>query len=77
MTEFIAIICISVLLYIFLKTLSTILKMTLLIKPILLAFIKSDSVKQLVIDLLTAYVKRTDNKLDDKALEIVKEKLFS
>ena len=51
--------------------------MTLLIKPILLAFIKSDSVKQLVVDLLTAYVERTDNKLDDKALEIVKEKLFS
>ena len=51
--------------------------MTLLIKPILLAFIKSDSVKQLVVDLLTAYVKRTDNKLDDKALEIVKENLFS
>ena len=51
--------------------------MTLLIKPILLAFIKSDSVKQLVVDLLTAYVKRTDNKLDHKALEIVKEKLFS
>ena len=51
--------------------------MTLLINPILLAFIKSDAVKQLVVDLLTAYVKRTDNKLDDKALEIVKEKLFS
>ena len=51
--------------------------MTLLIKPILLAVIKSDAVKQLVVDLLSAYVKRTDNKLDDKALEIVKEKLFS
>ena len=52
-------------------------QMPLLIKPILLAFLKSDSVKQLVVDLLDAYVKRTDNKLDDKALEIVKEKLFS
>ena len=51
--------------------------MLLFIKPILLTFIKSDSVKKLVIDLLEAYVKRTDNKLDDKALEIVKEKLFS
>jgi hypothetical protein len=51
--------------------------MTLIIKPILLAFLKSDSVKQLVIDLLSAYVTRTDNKLDDKALEIVKDKLFS
>ena len=51
--------------------------MTLLIKPILLAFIKSDAVKQLIVDVLEEYVKRTDNKLDDNALEIVKEKLFS
>ena len=51
--------------------------MTLLIKPILLTFIKSDSVKKLVIDLLEAYVQRTDNKLDDQALKIVKQKLFS
>ena len=51
--------------------------MTLLIKPILLAFIKSDSVKQLLVDVLEAYVKRTDNKLDDQALNIVKDKLFS
>ena len=39
--------------------------MTLLIKPILLAFIKSDAVKQLIVDILEEYVKRTDNKLDD------------
>ena len=51
--------------------------MTLLIKPILLTFLKSDSVKQLIVDILEAYVKRTDNKLDDQALKIVKEKLFS
>ena len=51
--------------------------MLLFIKPILLTFIKSDSVKQLIVDVLEAYVKRTDNKLDDKALEVVKEKLFS
>ena len=51
--------------------------MTLLIKPILLAFIKSDSVKQLLVDVLEAYVKRTDNKLDDQALKIVKDTLFS
>ena len=51
--------------------------MLLIIKPLLLTFIKSDSVKQLIVDVLEAYVKRTDNKLDDKALEIVKEKLFS
>ena len=51
--------------------------MILIIKPILFAFLKSDSVKKLVVDLLEAYVKRTDNKLDDQALEIVKSKLLN
>ena len=51
--------------------------MIVLIKPILFAFLKSDSVKKLVVDLLEAYDARTDNKLDDQALKIVKEKLFS
>ena len=51
--------------------------MLLFIKPILLTFIKSDSVKQLIVDVLEAYVARTDNKLDDQALKIVKEKLFT
>ena len=51
--------------------------MLLFIKPILLTFIKSDSVKQLIVDVLEADVKRTDNKLDDQALKIVKDKLFS
>ena len=51
--------------------------MIVLIKPILLTFIKSDSVKQVIVDVLEAYVKRTDNKLDDQALKIEKDKLFS
>ena len=51
--------------------------MVLIIKPILFAFLKSDSVKKLVVDLLEAYVARTDYKLDDQALAIVKDKLFS
>ena len=51
--------------------------MLLIIKPLLLTFIKSDSVKQLIVDVLEAYVNRTDNKLDDQALKIVKDKLFS
>ena len=50
--------------------------MLLIIKPILFAFLKSDSVKKLVVDLLEAYVARTDNKLADQALKVVKEKLF-
>ena len=51
--------------------------MVLIINPILFAFLKSDSVKKLVVDLLEAYVARTDNKLDDQAHAIVKTKLFS
>ena len=39
-----------------------------LIKPILFAFLKSDSVKKLIIDLLSALVKETDNDLDDTAV---------
>ena len=48
--------------------------MLLLIKPILFAFLQSDAVKKLVVDLLTAYVEKTDNKVDDKAVALIKEK---
>ena len=51
--------------------------MIVLIKPILMAFLSSSAVKELVIQLLEAYVARTDNKLDDQALEIVKKKLLN
>ena len=36
-----------------------------LIKPILLKFAGSTAVKKLIIDLLTALAKRTDNDVDD------------
>ena len=39
-----------------------------LIKPILFAFLKSDVVKKLIIDLLSALAKETDNDLDDTAV---------
>ena len=39
-----------------------------LIKPILFAFLKSDAVKKLIIDLLSALAKETDNDLDDAAV---------
>lgn len=41
------------------------------IKPVLLRFIKSDAVKQLVVDLLTAYADTTDNKIDDGIVSLV------
>tara|TARA_R100001443_G_scaffold37246_1_gene50999 strand:+ start:57 stop:215 length:159 start_codon:yes stop_codon:yes gene_type:complete len=47
-----------------------------LIKPILFAFLTSTSVKKLVIDLLSAYAKSTDNTLDDAAVALVKTNLL-
>ena len=41
------------------------------IKPVLLRFIKSDAVKQLVVDLLEAYAGTTDNKIDDSVVSLV------
>ena len=43
-----------------------------LIKPILFAFLKSEAVKKLIIDLLSALVKETDNDLDDTAVAALK-----
>tara|TARA_Y100000591_G_C21779391_1_gene670125 strand:+ start:245 stop:400 length:156 start_codon:yes stop_codon:yes gene_type:complete len=43
-----------------------------LIRPILFAFVKSDAVKKLIIDLLSALVKETDNDLDDAAVSALK-----
>ena len=48
-----------------------------LIKPILLSFLTSAAVKNLVIELLTKYVKTTDNQIDDALVGIVKDKLFT
>ena len=50
--------------------------MILLIKPILLKFASSDSVKRLIVDILKKLVSTTDNTLDDKAVEIVEKQLF-
>ena len=50
--------------------------MILLIKPILLKFATSDSVKNLIVDLLKKLVSTTDNKVDDKAVELLEKQLF-
>ena len=46
------------------------------IKPIVFAFLQSDSVKKLVVELLEAYAKTTDNKIDDAAVKMVSDALF-
>ena len=50
--------------------------MMLLIKPILFTFLSSKSVKKLVVDLLEAYAKSTDNTIDDAAVGLVRKNLF-
>ena len=47
-----------------------------LIRPIIFAFLASDAVKNLVVDLLSAYAKRTDNKVDDYAVELIRKELL-
>ena len=48
----------------------------LVIKPILMTFLSTTAVKNLIIQLLEAYANTTDNTIDDKAVEIVKRNLF-
>ena len=46
-----------------------------LLRPIIFAFLQSDAVKKLVIDLLSAYAESTDTGIDDLAVEMVKKGL--
>ena len=46
-----------------------------LVKPILFAFIKTKAVKELIVKLLEAYAKSSDNTVDDKLVELVKKNL--
>ena len=48
-----------------------------LIKPLLISFIQTDAVKNLIVDLLAVAAARTDNKVDDQAVKLIKEKLLS
>ena len=47
-----------------------------LIRPILFSFIQSNQVKRLIIDLLAKLAESTDNDVDDKAVEFIKNGLF-
>ena len=47
-----------------------------ILKPILLIFIKSKAMKRLVLDLLKALVKQTDNTLDDQAVSFIEARMF-
>jgi len=47
-----------------------------LIKPLLIAFVQTTAVKTLILDLLAVCAARTDNKLDDQAVAMIREKLL-
>ena len=47
-----------------------------LIRPLLFSFINSDKVKRLIVDLLTKLAEQTDNEVDDKAVEFIRNGLF-
>ena len=45
-------------------------------KPILLVFIKSKAMKRLIVDLLKAIAKQTDNTIDDQADAFIEARMF-
>ena len=47
-----------------------------LIKPLLISFIQNSAVKNLIVDLLAVAAARTDNKVDDQAVKLIREKLL-
>ena len=47
-----------------------------ILKPILLVFIKSKAMKRLIIDLLKAIAKQTDNTLDDQAVSFIEARMY-
>jgi hypothetical protein len=47
-----------------------------LIRPILFSFLNSNKVKMLILDMLTKLAESTDNEIDDKAVEFVRNGLF-
>jgi len=48
-----------------------------ILKPILLRFLSTTAVKRLVVDLLRVICKQTSNTLDDKAVDMLEQQLFS
>ena len=51
--------------------------MVALIRPILFAFLQSNAVKQLTIDLCRALAQKTDNRIDDQLCDMLERALFN
>ena len=50
--------------------------MLLLIKPILFRFLQSEGVKKMLIEMLEAYAKTTDNTIDDQVVAFVRKNMY-
>jgi len=50
--------------------------MIVLLQPILMKFVTSRQVKQMIVDLLEALAKKSENKLDDLAVNAVRQALL-
>jgi len=48
-----------------------------IVRPILFSFLTSRPVKQLVVDLLRALAKKTENTLDDDAVDVIERNLIN
>jgi hypothetical protein len=51
--------------------------MIVLIKPILFAFLESDAVKRLILDLCKALAKRSSNEIDDQLCVVLERAMFN
>ena len=50
--------------------------MLFLVRPILFSFLKSQAVKKLIVDLLKALAKTSENTVDDQAVVFIEKNLF-
>lgn len=47
-----------------------------ILRPILFSFLASEAMKKLIVEMLRALVKMTDNELDDRAVDVVERELL-
>lgn len=47
-----------------------------IIRPILFNFLQSEKVKRMIVDLLRALAKKSDNTVDDRAVDFIERGLF-
>ncbi|QDP68193.1 MAG: hypothetical protein Unbinned1007contig1000_5 [Prokaryotic dsDNA virus sp.] len=55
---------------------NTFITMLRILRPILMTFVKTNAVKKLILDLLKALVKTTDNTIDDQIVNYVEVHLW-